>query len=112
MCRAFNIIHLPKPIYNPRWNAQIEQQFCTIKELLYAVTRGLEQKTWKKWQGAVTFAINAYINRVTGLTPFYLMYGREPIIPLHTIVGLPQPEVLEPQDFVQTRALAMARSLI
>ena len=79
---------------------------------MYAVTRGLKQKTWNKWQGAVTFTINVYINRVTGLTPFYLMYGREPIIPLHTIVGLPHLEVLEPQDLVQTCALAMDRSLI
>ena len=57
-------------------------------------------------------AINVHVNRVTGLTPFYLIYGRGPIIPLYTIVGLPQPEVLEPQDFVISRALAMARSLV
>ena len=39
------------------------------------------------------------------------MLGREPMIPLHTIVGLPQLETLEPQDFTRTRALAMARHL-
>ena len=44
-----------------------------------------------------------------GLTPFYLMFGREMTIPLHTIVRLPQPEALELQDFTQTCALAMAR---
>ena len=62
--------------------------------------------------GAATFAINSHVNRVMGLTPFYLMYGREPTISLHTIVGLPQPEALEPQDFARTRALAMARNLV
>ena len=60
----------------------------------------------------MTFAINTNVNRVTGMTPFYLMYGREPSIPLHTIVGLPQPEALEPEDFAKTRTLAMARSLV
>ena len=60
----------------------------------------------------MTFVINAHANCVTGLTPFYLIYGREPTIPLHTIVQLPQLEALEPQDFIRTRALAMARSLI
>ena len=99
MCRAFNIKHIPTPTYNPRSNAQIERQFRTIKQLLRAVTRGMEQETWNQWLGAITFAINANINRTMGLTPFYLMFGREPKIPLHTIVGLPQPEVLEPQDF-------------
>ena len=60
----------------------------------------------------MTFAINAHVNRVTGLTPFYLMYDREPIILLHIIVRLPHPKALEPQDFIRTRALAMARRLI
>ena len=43
---------------------------------------------------------------------FYLMFGREPNIPLHTIVGLPQPEALEPQDFMRTCMLAMTRDLL
>ena len=71
----------------------------------------MEQEKWNQWLGAITFAINTNINCTTGLTPFYLMFGREPMIPLHTIVGLPQPEALEPQDFVQIHALAMARQL-
>ena len=74
VCQALNIKHLPTPTYNPRSNAQIERQFCTIKELLRAVTRGLYQKTWNRWLGPVTFAINANVNRVTGMTPFYFMY--------------------------------------
>ena len=57
------------------------------------------------------FAINANINCTTCFTPFYLMFGREPTIPLHTIVGLPQPEALEPQDFARTCTLAIARQL-
>ena len=65
--------------------------------------------TWNGWLGAITFTINENVNRTTGLTPFYLIFGREPMIPLHTIVGLPQLEALEPQDF--TRVLAMARHL-
>ena len=40
------------------------------------------------------------------------MIGREPNIPLHTIVGLPQPEALEPQDYVRTRMLALTRDLL
>ena len=40
------------------------------------------------------------------------MFGQEPNIPLHTIVGLPQLEALEPQDFVRTRMLEMARNLM
>ena len=31
---------------------------------------------------------------------------------LHTIVGLPQPKALEPEDFARTRTLAIARSLV
>merc|ERR1711867_173043 len=112
MYRAFKIGHKPMPTYNPRSNGQIKRQFRTIKQLLRAATRGLAQETWTKWIGAITFAINANVNWTTGFTPFYLMFGREPNIPLHTIVGLPVPEALEPQDFVRTHMLAMARDML
>ena len=46
MCQAFNIKHIPTPTYNPRSNTQIERQFRTIKQLLQAVTRGMEQEKW------------------------------------------------------------------
>ena len=72
----------------------------------------MAQEKWTKWIGAITFAINANVNRTTGFTPFYLMFGREPNIPLHTIVGLPQPEALEPQDYVRTRMLALTRDFL
>ena len=45
VCQALNIVHLPTPTYNLRSNVQIEWQFRTIKELLQAMTRGLDQKT-------------------------------------------------------------------
>ena len=76
MCRAFNIQHTPTPTYNPRSNAQIERQFRTIKQLLRAVTRGVAQEKWTQWIGTITFAINSNVNRTTGFTPFYLMFGR------------------------------------
>ena len=73
--------------------------------------RGLEQTIWSQWLGVVMFAIHANVNCTTGFTPFFLMFGREPTIPLHTIVGLPQPEELELQDFVQTQTLAITIQL-
>ena len=76
------------------------------------MTRGLNEEKWPRWIGAITFAINANVNRTMGFTPFYLIIRHEPSIPLHTIVGLPQPEALEPQDFVKTHMLAMTRDLL
>ena len=72
----------------------------------------MAQEKWTQWIGAITFAINSNIDRTTGFTPLYLMFGREPNIPLHTIVGLSQLETLEPQDFVRTHMLAMTRDLL
>ena len=75
------------------------------------MTRGLEHTVKRERLGVVKFSISAKMNHITGFTPFSLMFGREPTIPLHGIVGLPQPEKLEAQDFVRMRALAMARQL-
>ena len=58
----------------------------------------MEPATGNQQLGTVALGIDANIKCTTRLTPFYLMFGREPAIPPCTIVGLPQPEALEPQD--------------
>ena len=40
------------------------------------------------------------------------MFGREPNMPLHTIVRLQQPEALEPQDFIRNRMIAHHRKFL
>ena len=57
------------------------------------------------------FSINSNVNWVTGTTLFFLMFGQEPHVPLYTVVGLPQPELLEPHDFIKTRTIAIYRQL-
>ena len=59
----------------------------------------MEHTVKREWLGVVKFAINANVNRTMGLNRFYIMFRRESMIPLHTIIRLPQPEAFEPQDF-------------
>ena len=71
LCWSFQVDHRRTPFYNPWSNAQIERSFGTIKRLLRAVTRGLNQKAWSNWLAPVTFSVNITVSRTTGISPYH-----------------------------------------
>ena len=109
LCRSFQVDHRMTPFYNPRSNAQIERSFGTIKRLLRAVTRGLNQRAWTNWLAPITFSVNITVSRTTGISPYQLVHGRDPPIPLTALVGLPDKEPLDPAEYMLTLSTTMGR---
>ena len=102
MCRSFQVEHQITPFYNPRSNAQIERSFRTIKQLLRAVTRGLNQTAWTNWLTPVMFSLNITLYRTTWIFPYQLVHGRDPPFPLTALVRLPAKEPLDPAEYMLT----------
>ena len=107
ICVSLNVEHRPIPFYNARSNSAVERMIGTLKRLLRATTRGLAPHAWANWLQPITFTSNITTNSNTGLTPFQFLHGWSPILPLATIVGLPEPERLSPPNFMLTRAIAV-----
>ena len=112
LCRSFQIEQRRTPFYNPRSNAQIERTFGTLKRLLRAVTRGLNQNAWGDWLPPTVFSLNITVSKTTGISPYQLVHGTDPPIPLSTIVGVPEKTQLDPAEYMLTLSTNMGRLLI
>ena len=112
LCKSFQVEQRRTPFYNPRSNAQIERTFGTLKRLLRAVTRGLNQEAWGDWLPPTVFSLNITVSRTTGISPYQLVHGTDPPIPLATVVGLPDRAPLDPAEYMLTLSTNMGRLLI
>ena len=51
------------------------------------------KKNWSDWVCSLTHAYNATVSQATGFSPFYLMYGRCPILPIDIEFGVTLPDL-------------------
>ncbi len=61
---------------NPRSDGQVENQMRTVKDMLASYIKK-NQTDWDEFLPLVAQAYNTTINSATGMTPYFLMYGRE-----------------------------------
>jgi hypothetical protein len=70
MCKDHGILHTTNPPYNPRSNGAVEKAFGTLKGLLRACLRGINQDSWDQWLPKIAFAMNITIHSGLMQTPF------------------------------------------
>ena len=70
--------------YHPQGDGQVERANRTIINMLKSLNEN-EKKDWKKFIPKLAFAYNSTVNKSTGMSPFYLMYGRESRLPIDAV---------------------------
>jgi hypothetical protein len=88
--------------YHPQTN-MTERVNRTLKPLI-AIFAQEHPHSWDKEVQQLAFAIRTSVNETTGETPAFLMFGRDPIIPLDLIIGDPiqgPPPMTEEQAQIQ-----------
>jgi transposase InsO family protein len=93
--------------YRPQANGQVERFFRTLRPMLATLCHG-RPRDWDKVLPHAIFAYNTSYNAVIQNTPFFLMYGRDPIVRVHdNIQPVDDDENLPP---ARLRRLALARN--
>ena len=99
-CSSWSIIHATSAAYHPSFNGKVERMNALIGTALRALLQENDVQ-WDELLGDVTCALNNRISRVTGVTPFVAMFGREPRIPMDMYVPpeVENPPIIEPADY-------------
>jgi hypothetical protein len=80
--KKYGIERVQISAYNSKANGMVERGHRSISEALSRMGGG--KRRWRKNLAAVLLAERTSIHRPTGVTPFFLVYGREAILPIDT----------------------------
>ena len=97
--------------YNPRCDGMVERLNRTVINMLKSIPEG-QKKMWKKHLPKLAFAYNSCVQKTTGFSPFYLMFGRESKLPIDSMFGLDESGVKRKshQQFVKEWKKAMEQA--
>ena len=86
--------------YHPEGDGQPERTNRTLENMLKCLGEK-EKSNWKDHLASLAFAYNSTVNKVTGYSPFYLMFGRESRLPIDLIFGIEIEKPLKASSYDQ-----------
>ena len=87
LCNITGITKSRTSPYHPQGNGQVERFNRTLLEMLGTLPNE-KKSAWKKYVAPLVHAYNSTKNDATTFSPYFLMYGRHPKLPVDIILGL------------------------
>ena len=107
LCALYGIKKSRTTPYHPEGNAQAERFNRTLFGLIKSFSES-ERRRWPDFLSHLTFVYNSTPHCTTGVAPYTLMFGREPLIPLDQILG--RSDSNWGQDFVREQSELLERA--
>jgi len=89
LCKMANIDKSHTTPYHAMGNGMTERFNRTLLGMLGTCTDD-KKKDWKSYLAPMVHAYNSTRHESTGYSPFYLMFGRQPRLPIDVAMGLPE----------------------
>ena len=87
LCELAQVKKLHTSPYHPETNGQCEHFNATLIGMLGTLPTHAK-KNWQEWIATLTHAYNCTVSSVTGFSPYFLMFGWTPKIPLDIEMGV------------------------
>ncbi|MCG8045975.1 MAG: RNase H-like domain-containing protein [Candidatus Thiodiazotropha endolucinida] len=82
---ALNVHHVTTSFYHPSSNSKVERFHRTLHDVLAKRLQD-DQDVWDLHLNQVLASIRFNVSEVTDYTPFYLLYGRDVVLPIDTLL--------------------------
>ena len=93
LCEEHGVEKSRTTAYHPQGNGQTERFNRTLHGLLCTISQ--EKKSeWPRYIDNLVYAYNCGVHASTGESPFFLFFGREPILPIDSVLCNPKKEEL------------------
>ena len=89
LCKIAGVQKLHTTPYHPQGNGQCERFNSTLCNMLGTLSEE-EKSDWKSYLGCMTHAYNCTKHASTTYSPYYLLFGRHPRLPIDVEFGLPK----------------------
>ena len=94
LCELTQIKKLRTTLYRPEGNGSCERFNRTLISMLGTLPEDFKSK-WTQHIHTLTYAYNCTCSNATRFSPYYLLYGRHPLLPIDIEFGVFVPELSE-----------------
>ena len=88
ICQIMGIKKSRTTAYHPQGDGQVERQNRTLQEILSSFV-GEHPENWDLYVDQAVYAYNTSRHETTGYSPYELVFGREPRMPIEVDLGVP-----------------------
>lgn len=85
VCKLLQIEKIQTTAYHPQSNGVLERSHKVFKDMISSYIKN-SQRDWSTWIPYVLLAYRSHVHRSTGYTPFFLMHGRDMILPFDDVL--------------------------
>ena len=101
LCDTYGIKKTRTTPYHPEGNGQCERFNRTLHDLLRTLPPE-QKRRWPQHLSQLTYSYNTTAHHTTGLAPHYIMFGREPQLPVDFLLGVDkEPGEEAPEEWIQ-----------
>ena len=94
LCKIAQVQKVRMTPYHPEGNAQCERFNQTLLGMIGSLNPS-EKRHWQDWVSTLTHTYNCTHCDSTGFSPYYLMFGCVPHLPIDIEYGVTQPELID-----------------
>ncbi len=107
LCKLYGIEKSRTTPYHPQGNGQCERFNRTMHDRLRALSAEKKRK-WAEYLPELVYSYNVTPHSASGYSPYFLLFGQEPKLPLDHLLNLPEGEARAPGDWVEEHRQRMA----
>lgn len=91
LCRVMRVNKVQTTAYHPQANGVVERANQTFQQMLSLFVNE-QHDDWDQYVAPLCFAYNTALVPAVGESPYFLMYGRDPRLPIDVVLDTPQYE--------------------